>query len=58
MFTEEMLPNNTATFDYATKWNVMHQSFVSTAPLGQGNSGAFNFSVYKKPSPGSSGVKL
>ena len=27
----------------------MHQSFVSTAALGPGNSGAFNFSVFKAP---------
>ena len=26
----------------------MHQSFVSTAPLGPGNGGAFNFSNLKK----------
>ena len=26
---------------------LMHQSFVSTAPLGPGNSSAFNFSVFK-----------
>ena len=25
----------------------MHQSFLSTAPLGSGNSGAFNFSVFQ-----------
>ena len=25
----------------------MHQSFVSTAPLGSGNSGVFNFSVFQ-----------
>ena len=25
----------------------MHQSFVSTDPLGSGNSGAFNFSAFK-----------
>ena len=28
---------------------VMHQSFVSTAPLGPGISGAFNFSLFKAP---------
>ena len=28
---------------------IMHQSFVSPAPLGQGNSGAFNFSIFKAP---------
>ena len=28
---------------------VMHQSFVSTAPLGLGISGAFNFSIFKAP---------
>ena len=27
----------------------MHQSFVSTAPLGPGISGAFNFSIFKAP---------
>ena len=27
----------------------MHQSFVSQAPLGSGNSGAFNFSIFKAP---------
>ena len=26
---------------------VMHRSFVSPAPLGLGNSGAFNFSIFK-----------
>ena len=28
---------------------IMHQSFVSTAPLGPGISGAFNFSIFKAP---------
>ena len=28
---------------------LMHQSFVSTAPLGPGISGAFNFSIFKAP---------
>ena len=27
----------------------MHQSFVSTAPLGPGISGAFHFSIFKAP---------
>ena len=36
----------------------MHQSFVSPAPPGPGNSGAFNFSIFKTPakSPGSPGA--
>ena len=29
--------------------NIMHQSFVSTAPSGPGISGAFNFSIFKAP---------
>ena len=32
-----------------SKQNVMHQSFVSTAPSGPGVSGAFNFSIFKAP---------
>ena len=27
--------------------SLTHQSFVSSAPLGPGNSGAFNFSIFK-----------
>ena len=27
----------------------MHQSFVFPAPLGPGNSGTFNFSIFKAP---------
>ena len=31
-------------------WNpVMHQSFVVPAPMGPGNSGTFNFLVFKAP---------
>ena len=32
-----------------TTWGVMHQSFVSAAPLRPGNSGGFNFSIFKAP---------
>ena len=28
-------------------YKIMHQSFVVPAPMGAGNSGAFNFSVFK-----------
>ena len=28
---------------------LMHQSFVSLAPLGPGNSGAYNLSIFKAP---------
>ena len=28
---------------------LMHQSFVSPAPLGPGNSGTFNFLIFKAP---------
>ena len=30
-------------------YDLMHQSFVSTAPSGPGISGAFNFSIFKAP---------
>ena len=29
------------------KFDIMHQSFASPAPPGPGNSGAFNFSIFK-----------
>ena len=33
--------------EISIKWSLMHQSFVVPTPTGPGNSGAFNFSVFK-----------
>ena len=40
------------------KIGLMHQSFVSTAPLGAGNNEAFNFSIFKALKARHRGVRL